>query len=343
MSRAVLAGLGLQLPLLPTSTVGSLPKPPELVAARSKFAHGSVAQRELDDLAEEAIVWWLHRQDELGLDVLVDGELYRGDMAAYFADALDGMELAGLVRSYGNRYYQKPVIRGPVRWEQPITVGWWRFAQGHTEKPVKAIVTGPYTLMDWSFDEHYADRRTACFALAREIRKEVEALAAAGARIIQIDEPALSVRPHELPWIVEALTLVTEGIRAYWIVHACFGAFETVYPGMLALPVHNLDLAISQSATDWIDIFRRDRFTKDLSVGVLDVHTHVVESAEQVTHRVDRALQVVLPEALWVAPDCGLKTRNADEAMAKLGNMVRGTQRVRERLAGAGAGGERRP
>jgi len=345
MNRAPFAELGLQLPLLPTSMVGSLPKPPELVAARAQFARGSVSQRELDDLAEEAIVWWLQRQEELGLDVLVDGELYRGDMVAYFADALDGMEIAGLVRSYGNRYYQKPVIRGAVHWEQPITVGWWRFAQGHTPKPVKAIVTGPYTLMDWSFDEHYPDRRAACFALAREIRKEVEALAAAGAHIIQIDEPALSVRPQELPWIVEALSLVTAGIRVYWILHACFGAFETVYPGMLALPVHNLDLAISQSAVDWIDIFRRDRFTKDLSVGVLDVHSHAVETAEAVSHRVERALQLVPAEALWVTPDCGLKTRTADEAMAKLGSMITGTRRVRERLAGTDArpGGERRP
>jgi len=344
MSRAVLAERGVQLPLVPTSLVGSLPKPPELVAARAQFARGSLPQRELDDLAEEAIVWWVRRQEELGLDVLVDGELYRGDMVAYFADALDGMELAGLVRSYGNRYYQKPVIRGAVRWEQPITVGWWRFAQGHTTRPVKAIVTGPYTLMDWSFDEHYPDRRAACFALATELRKEVEALAAAGARVIQIDEPALSVRPHELPWIVEALHRVTDGICAYWILHACYGAFETVYPGMLALPVHNLDLAISQSAVDWIDIFRRDRFTKDLSAGVVDVHSHVVETADAVTDRIEHALRLVSAEALWVTPDCGLKTRRADEAMGKIGSMVAGARRVRERLAGAGTPSvERRP
>lgn len=337
MNRAVLADLGVQLPLLPVSLVGSLPRPPELIAARARFARGNLSQREVDDLAEEAIVWWLRRQEEAGLDVLVDGEVYRGDMVAYFADALDGMELAGLVRSYGNRYYRKPVIRGPVRWEQPITVGWWRFAQGRTRRPVKAIVTGPYTMMDWSFDEHYPDRRSACFALAQELHKEVEALAAAGARIVQIDEPALSVRPSELPWIVEALHRLTDGIRAYWILHACYGAFETVYPGMLDLPVHNLDLAISQSATDWIDIFRRDRFTKDLSVGVVDVHSRVAEAADVVSRRLDRALDLVPAEALWVTPDCGLKTRLADEAIAKIASMVAGARQVREKLTGSGA------
>jgi 5-methyltetrahydropteroyltriglutamate--homocysteine methyltransferase len=335
MNRDVLARLGLKLPLLPTTTVGSLPKTPELTAARARYARGQLAQRDVDALAEEATVFWLRQQETVGLDVLVDGEMYRGDMVAYFAEALDGMELGGLVRSYGNRYYHKPVIRGPVRWEQPITVGWWRFAHGHTRKPVKAMVTGPYTLMDWSFDEHYPSRRAACMALAHEVRKEVEALAAAGARIIQVDEPALSVRREELELAIEAGRVVADGINAYVVTHACYGAFEAIYPGILEMPTHNLDLAISQSAVDWIDIFGRARFTKDLSVGVFDVHSHVVESEDTMAQRIERALQLVPADALWVTPDCGLKTRTVDEAMAKLTNMVAATARVRARLTAA--------
>ena len=157
MNRSKLRRLGIDLPLLPTTTVGSLPKPPELLAARAAFRRGRISQRELDSLTEEATLFWLQRQREIGLDVLVDGELYRGDMVAYFADALEGMVLGGLVRSYGNRYYPKPIIRGAVRWLEPITVGWWRFASAHADAPVKAVVTGPYTMMDWSFDEHYAE------------------------------------------------------------------------------------------------------------------------------------------------------------------------------------------
>ncbi len=333
MSRRVLQQLGIELPLLPTTTVGSLPKPPELVAARARFARGALSQRELDGLAEEAVVVWLRRQEDLGLDILVDGEMCRGDMVAYFADQLDGMELGGLVRAYGNRYYHKPVIRGPVRWEQPMTVGWWRFAQSHTTKPVKAIITGPYTLMDWSFNEYYPDRRSACLALAHEMRKEVEALAAAGAKIIQVDEPALSVRPDELPAALEATRIVTNGLPIYSITHACYGAFETIYPGMLDLPTHNLDLAISQSAIDWIGTLRGAPFTKDLSVGVLDVHTYAVESVHAVQARIERALELVRPEALWVTPDCGLKTRTAEQAIEKLGNMVAATALVRAAAA----------
>ncbi|MFQ5665365.1 MAG: hypothetical protein ACE5I7_02925 [Candidatus Binatia bacterium] len=121
MNRFVLQRAGVDLPLLPTTTVGSLPKPPELAAARTRFACGELSQRDLDARAEEAVASWVQRQEELGLDVLVDGEMYRGDMVAYFAEALDGMRLGGLVRSYGNRYYHKPVIHGEVRWEQPIT------------------------------------------------------------------------------------------------------------------------------------------------------------------------------------------------------------------------------
>jgi 5-methyltetrahydropteroyltriglutamate--homocysteine methyltransferase len=335
MNRAVLQSLGIELPLLPTTSVGSLPKPPDLVAARARFARGGMSQRELDEITEEAVLFWLQRQEELGLDVLVDGEMYRGDMVAYFADQLEGMELGGLVRAYGNRYYHKPVIRGPVRWEQPMTVGWWRFAQGHTKKPVKAIITGPYTLMDWSFNEHYPDRRSTCLALAHEMRKEVEALATAGAKIVQVDEPALSVRPEELPVAIEAMRIVTEGLAIYSITHACYGAFEQIYPGMLDLPTHNLDLAISQSAIDWIGILRRAPFSKDLSVGVLDVHTYAVESVQSVRSRIERAMELVPLRALWVTPDCGLKTRTVEEAVEKLGNMVAATHAVRE--AGAGA------
>jgi 5-methyltetrahydropteroyltriglutamate--homocysteine methyltransferase len=333
MNRSALDRLGIKLPLLPATTVGSLPKPPELSAARTQYARGALSQRDLDALGEEAVVFWLRRQEELGLDVLVDGEMYRGDMVAYFAEQLDGMELGGLVRSYGNRYYRKPVIRGAVRWEQPITVGWWRFAQGHTAKPVKAIVTGPYTMMDWSFDEHYPDRRTACLALAQEIRKEIAALADAGAKIIQIDEPALSVRPAELSFALDAARIVTGGVGAYCIVHACYGAFETIYPAILELPADNLDLAISHSATDWIATFQRAPFSKDLSVGVLDVHTHEIEAVEAVEQRIERALQLVPAAALWVTPDCGLKTRTVDEATRKLQVMVEATRRARRRIA----------
>ncbi|MGH7266510.1 MAG: methionine synthase [Candidatus Rokuibacteriota bacterium] len=332
MSRAKLKALGLDLPILPTSTVGSFPKPDYLTEARAKAVRNAVTRQELDALERRATEYWVRAQEELGLDILVDGEQYRGDMVAYFAETMGGFARGGLVRSYGNRYYHKPVIVGDVRWPGPMTVDWWRWTQALTSRPVKGMLTGPYTIMDWSFNDHYPDRKAACLALAREVRHELEALLSAGAKIVQIDEPALSVRPDELPFAVEAMRRVVDGLPAYYIVHACFGAFETIYPGLLDLPVDNLDLAISHSALDLLAMFEKDPFTKDLSLGVLDVHSHGVESPAEVKSRVLRGVGVLPRERIWVDPDCGLKTRTVDEARAKLAAMMAA---VRDLRAGA--------
>ena len=333
MSRTKLAALGLDLPLLPTSTVGSFPKPDDLMEARAKAARNAISRQELDGLERRATEYWVRAQEELGVDVLVDGEQYRGDMVAYFAETMGGFARGGLVRSYGNRYYHKPVIVGEVRWPGPITVDWWRWTQSLTARPVKGMLTGPYTIMDWSFNDYYPDRKAACLALAGEVRRELAALLEAGAKIVQIDEPALSVRPDELPFAVEAMHRVVDGLPAYYIVHACFGAFETIYPGLLDLPVDNLDLAISHSALDLLAMFEKNPFTKDLSLGVLDVHSHVLESPEEVKARIRRGVGVLPAERVWVDPDCGLKTRTVDEARGKLAAMMTAVREVRATLA----------
>ena len=330
MSRTRLERVGLTLPLLPTSAVGSFPKPDYVLEARAKFARKEMTRKELDALERQATEFWIEQQEEIGLDVLVDGEQYRGDMVAYFADIMDGFEMGGLVRSYGNRYYHKPIIVGKVKRPGPITVTWWKFAQGLTSKPVKGMLTGPYTIMDWSFNDYYPDRKAACFALATEIRKEVESLVEAGAKIVQIDEPALSVRPEEIDFALEAMHIVTDGIPAYFITHICYGAFEFMYPRMLDLPVDNFDLEMSNSGLDLISLFEKDPFTKDLSFGVLDVHSHVIETPTIVRERIEKALQVIQPEALWVDPDCGLKTRRVEEAQGKLRSMVAAVRELRE-------------
>jgi 5-methyltetrahydropteroyltriglutamate--homocysteine methyltransferase len=332
--RGKLKHLGIELPLLPTTTVGSFPKPQYLVEARRKFDSGQLGGEELRRLEEKATREWVSVQEEIGLDVLVDGEMYRGDMATYFANNLDGFEISGLVRSYGNRYYRKPIITGEVRWRGPITVDWWRFTQGLTEKPLKGMITGPYTMMDWSFNEYYPSRRDACLALAEALHEEVRALAKAGAKIIQVDEPAISARPEELPeFAVEAMEIVTGGVDAYFICHICYGAFEFIYPGMLELPVDNFDLEMSNSGLDLIDLFKKHPFTKDFSFGVVDVHSHLVESTATVERRIQRALEVLNPEQLWIDPDCGLKTRTREETVGKLRVMIEATKKVRESLA----------
>ncbi len=318
MSREKLEALGVHLPLFPTTSVGSFPKPDYLVRARADFSKGKITQQQLEALERQATQFWIEKQEELGVDVLVDGEQYRGDMVAYFAERMPGFTRGGLVRSYGNRYYHKPIITGEVRWPGPMTVGWWRFAQSLTRKPVKGMLTGPYTVMDWSFNEYYPDRKSTCMALAAAIRREVEALIEAGCKIIQIDEPALSVRPEELPIAIEAMQRVTEGLPAYFITHACYGAFEYIYPEMLRMPVDNFDLEMSNSDLDLLELFRRHPFSKDISFGVVDVHTHVLEDPETVRERLARALSILPKERIWVDPDCGLKTRTVEEAIGKL-------------------------
>lgn len=329
MSRAKLQELGIELPLYPTTSVGSLPKPEYLTRARTDFQRGKISAAELRQQEERATAFWIEKQEEMGLDVLVDGEQYRGDMVAYFAENLSGFERGGLVRSYGNRYYRKPIIAGPVEWKQPITVDWWRFTQGKTKKPVKGMLTGPYTIMDWSFNEHYPDRKATCLALAQVVRREVEALIEAGCKIIQVDEPALSVRPEELPVALEGLQVVMEGLPAYFITHACYGAFEHIYPQMLQAPVDNFDLEMSNSGLDMLELFRKHPFTKDISFGVVDSHSHLVEDLGTVRGRLAQALDVLPKEKVWLDPDCGLKTRAMEEAIGKLRVIVEAAQEAR--------------
>ncbi len=331
--REKLRKLGLDLPLLPTTAVGSYPKPEQLVEARRMMLAGRLKPKDLREMEERATKEWIALQEEIGLDVLVDGEMYRGDMATYFAENLEGFKISGLVRSYGNRYYRKPIIVGEVRWRGPITVDWWKFAQALTKKPIKGMITGPYTMMDWSFNEYYSSRKDACLDLAKALHQEVRALAEAGAKIIQIDEPALSTRPEELEeFVVDALEIVTRGVDAYFIAHVCYGAFEFIYPQMLELPVDNFDLEMSNSELDLVELFRRHPFTKDISFGVVDVHSHVIESVDLIKKRIRRALEVLSPEQLWIDPDCGLKTRTREEAIGKLQAMVKAVEEIRASL-----------
>ena len=181
--------------LLPTTTVGSFPKPEYLTKARFQASKGQISKTELEALEKKATKEWIDFQEEIGIDILVDGEMYRGDMVTYFAENFKGFEISGLVRSYGNRFYRKPVAVGEIERANPVTVGWFQYAQSLTQKPVKGMLTGPYTIMDWSFDEHYSSRRDFCLRLAEVVNEEAKDLERAGAQYIQIDEPALSLRP----------------------------------------------------------------------------------------------------------------------------------------------------
>jgi 5-methyltetrahydropteroyltriglutamate--homocysteine methyltransferase len=332
MSRQLLIELGINLPKLPTTSVGSFPKPPYLTRARSNKKRGSIGDEDLTALEERATREWIEFQEQTGVDVVVDGEMYRGDMVAYFAEHIPGFDPGGLVRSYGNRYYYKPIIKEELSYPGPITVEWWKRAQSLTNKPVKGMLTGPYTIMDWSFNEFYGDREAATLALAELVRQEVAELIKAGCKIIQIDEPAISVRPEELEIARQGLEEATSGQKAYFITHICYGAFDKIYPAMLNLPVDNIDLEMSNSDLDMLEQFRKHPFTKDITFGVVDVHSHVIEDIDVIKARIEKALLYLPEDAVWIDPDCGLKTRTVEEAKAKIENIQKAVEKVRMSL-----------
>ncbi|MEX0786087.1 MAG: methionine synthase, partial [Dehalococcoidia bacterium] len=275
-----------------TTTVGSFPKPDYLQKARNQFASGKLSQEELAELEQRATREVIKLQEELGIDILVDGEMARGDMVAFFAEHLPGMEIGGLVRSYGNRYYHKPIVKQQVRWEAPITVDMWRFAQSLTEKPVKGMLTGPYTMVEWSFVEGYDNFRDAVLAMARAVNYEALELDRAGATFIQIDEPALSTRLEDIELAIEAMAIATEGVQTKTGTHICYGDFVSAYPRFLDMPVTQFDLEMANSGFELATLLKEQGFPKEKEIawGVVDVHTHVIESKEQVVDAIKRGL-----------------------------------------------------
>ncbi len=317
-----------------TTSVGSFPKADWLQQARNKAARGEMSAQELDKLGQKATAYWIKVQDDLGIDILVDGEQYRGDMATYFAENMEGFTISGLVRSYGNRYYKKPIAVGPVGRKNAITIDWWKFAQGLTKKPVKGMLTGPYTIADWSFDEHYSSREAFVMALAQAVHEEALDLEKAGAKYIQIDEPAASVRPEEMKLVAKGLKVVTQGLKAHTITHICYGDFAKVFDDLIKLPVDQLDLETANRNYDILALFKqkKDKFKGEIALGVTDVHSHVIEKKADVIRGIKLGLEALPPERLYIDPDCGLKTRLEDEAIGKLKVMVEAVREVKKEL-----------
>jgi 5-methyltetrahydropteroyltriglutamate--homocysteine methyltransferase len=293
---------------------------------------GEIDREQLRELELKATREWIEFQDSIDTDLVVDGEQYRGDMVAFFAEELPGFEIGGLVRSYGNRYYRKPIAAGPVVREQPITVDWWNYAQSLTERPVKGMLTGPYTICDWSFDEHYGSRRDFVLDVAAVIRDEAVDLERAGAQFIQIDEPAASTRMNELDLVIEAMSIVTAPLSAHTITHICYGDFHGAYPKVLDIPVDQIDLEFANSDYSLLELFGKHPFTKYIGFGVVDVHSHVQESVDEIAEGIRRGLEHIPPERMFVDPDCGLKTRTVDEAREKLTNIRKAVEIVRAEL-----------
>jgi 5-methyltetrahydropteroyltriglutamate--homocysteine methyltransferase len=328
-------------PRLPTTTIGSFPQTAEVRAARQKARAGVFTERQYEQFIEGEIAHAIRVQEEAGLDVLVHGEFERSDMVEYFAAELGGFALThhGWVQSYGSRCVRPPILHGDVVRPRPITVRWARFAQSLTARPVKGMLTGPLTLLQWSFVREDQPRWLTARQLALAVRDEVADLEEAGLGVIQIDEPAIREglplraehRAEYLSWAVEAFRLASAGARPATQIHThmCYSDFDDIGGVIAALDADVLLVEGARSALRILDVLERHWYPGDVGVGIWDVHSPRIPTREDIEARLRRALDTIPVERLWVTPDCGLKTRGWREVERALVAMVEAARRLR--------------
>jgi len=334
----------LKLPLLPTTSIGSLPQTKEIRELRAAFKKGGIDQatyeKALEDKTAEAMRW----QDEIDIDVPVHGEYERNDMVEYFGEQLKGFVFTerAWVQSYGSRCVKPPIIFGDVSRPVPMTVRWTAMAQKYTKKPVKGMLTGPVTILQWSFVRDDQPRSETCKQIALAIRDEVLDLEKAGVKIIQIDEAALreglpirkSEWQHYLDWAVESFRLTASGVKAETQVHThmCYSEFNDIIAAVAAMDADVISIETSRSAMELLDAFVSFKYPNDIGPGVYDIHSPRVPTQGEMENLLTKALGVLSPQQLWVNPDCGLKTRGWKEVEPALISMVAAAKAVRKRL-----------
>ncbi len=331
----------LRLPLFPTTTIGSFPQTAEVRAARKQLHDGKLAAGEYDAFIAEQITRTLRLQEELGLDVLVHGEFERNDMVEYFGEQLEGFAFTenGWVQSYGTRYVKPPIIFGDVSRPKPMTVRWSTFAQSKTARPVKGMLTGPVTILQWSFVRDDQPRSETTKQLALAIRDEVKDLEAAGIRVIQIDEPALreglplrrAEWPAYLEWAVNAFRLATAGVSDATQIHThmCYSEFNDVIRVIEKMDADVISIENARSGSELLEGFKEYRYPNEIGPGVYDIHSPRVPSTAEIVQALKRMQEVLADRQIWVNPDCGLKTRAWPETLAALRNLVHAARQMR--------------
>ncbi|GED97357.1 5-methyltetrahydropteroyltriglutamate--homocysteine S-methyltransferase [Gordonia crocea] len=331
----------LGLPLLPTTTIGSYPQTSAIRNARAALRKGEIDEAEYNSRMRAEIDAVITLQEELGLDVLVHGEPERNDMVQYFAEQLDGFFATqnGWVQSYGTRCVRPPILFGDVVRQAPMTVDWITYAQSKTEKPVKGMLTGPVTILAWSFVRDDQPEKDSANQIALAIRDETVDLEAAGIGIIQVDEPALrellplrdADKPAYLRWAVDAFRLSTAGIEDTTQIHThlCYSEFGEVIGAIADLDADVTSIEAARSAMEVLDDLNAIGFANGVGPGVYDIHSPRVPSTDEITASLQAALKAVPAQRLWVNPDCGLKTRGNEEVTASLRNLVEAAKAVR--------------
>ena len=346
-SRAAAQEAALGLPLLPTTTIGSFPQTAEIRRARARFARGDLDEAGYTAAMQEQIRAVVDLQNEIGLDVIVHGEPERNDMVQYFAENLDGFAVTrnGWVQSYGSRCTRPSLLWGDVSRPTPITVDWSVFAQGLTDKPVKGMLTGPVTILAWSFVRDDQSLRDTAYQVALALRDEITDLENAGISVIQVDEPALrellplavADQADYLDWSVGSFRLATAGAaeRTQIHTHLCYSEFGVVIDAIDRLDADVTSIEAARSKMEVVGDVQRSQFGRGIGLGVYDIHSPRVPGTDEIAELLGIALGSVPARQVWVNPDCGLKTRDYPETIASLHNMIDATRRVRTELAAA--------
>jgi len=343
--RRALQQEALGLPLLPTTTIGSFPQTDSLRKARSALRRGEIDQAAYDATMQDEIAAVIELQEQLGLDVLVHGEPERNDMVQYFAEQLDGYLATthGWVQSYGTRCVRPPIIFGDVSRPEPMTIRWWQHAQSLTQRPVKGMLTGPVTMLAWSFVRDDQPLGDTARQVALALRDEVSDLEAAGCRIIQVDEPALretlplrvADRPAYLAWATESFRLATSSVADGTQVHThmCYADFGDIFAAIDDLDADVISLEATRSGMSLADELKESGYAKGVGPGVYDIHSPRVPSSDEVRRLLQKAVDALPAQQVWVNPDCGLKTRRPDEVRNALANLVAAAAAVRSTVS----------
>ncbi|WP_460681013.1 5-methyltetrahydropteroyltriglutamate--homocysteine S-methyltransferase [Mucilaginibacter koreensis] len=334
----------LQLPAFPTTTIGSFPQTADIRQLRARYKKGELTTQQYDRALEQATIEAIRWQEEIGLDVLVHGEFERNDMVEYFGEQLNGFLFTknGWVQSYGSRCVKPPVIYGDVSRQQDMTVRWSRFAAAHTHQPMKGMLTGPVTMLQWSFVRDDQPREVTANQIALAVRDEVVALEQAGIRIIQIDEPAIREglplrqhkRPHYLDWAVKAFRISASGVQDETQIHThmCYSEFNDIMEHIAAMDADVITIETSRSQMELLQAFAHFEYPNGIGPGVYDIHSPRVPGVEEMVALLEKAAALLPASKLWVNPDCGLKTRKWPETKAALVNMVAAARQARELL-----------
>ena len=334
----------LGLPEFPTTTIGSFPQTKDVKANRSAFRRGEITREEYVAFNQKKIAECVKWQEEIGLDVLVHGEYERNDMVEYFGEALGGFLFTekAWVQSYGTRCVKPPIIWGDVYREKPITVEWSVYAQSQTEKIMKGMLTGPVTILNWSFPREDISIKESISQIALAIRDEVLDLEKSGIKMIQIDEAALREKlplrksdwyTEYLDFAIPAFRLTHSGVKPETQIHThmCYSEFTDIIPAIDDMDADVITFEASRSDLQILDALRENHFETEVGPGVYDIHSPRVPSVEEMVRALELMLTKISPEKLWVNPDCGLKTRGVPETDASLRNMVAAAKEIRQK------------